>query len=56
MVEVRLFAVVVELFGVLFGALLLDDPLTPNFLIGGAMLIIGIVLVTRQKQNESAQT
>lgn len=54
--QLGVFSFLSPVFGVLFGALLLDDPLTPNFLIGGAMLIIGIVLVTRQKQNESAQT
>ena len=47
--QLGVFSFLSPVFGVLFGALLLDDPLTTNFLIGGAMLMIGIVLVTRQK-------
>lgn len=47
--HMSVFLYTAPVFGVLFGALLLDDPLTTNFLIGGAMLMIGIVLVTRQK-------
>ena len=34
-------------FGVLFGALLLNEPLTANFVIGGGVILIGIVLVSR---------
>ena len=47
--QLGVFSFLSPVFGVLFGALLLDDPLTTNFLIGGAMLMIGIVLVTRKK-------
>ncbi|MEW2051611.1 EamA family transporter [Streptomyces sp. NPDC005476] len=37
----------VPVFGVLWGALLLDEPLTPGMLVGLAAVLAGVVLVTR---------
>lgn len=34
-------------FGVLFGAMLLEEPLTASFLVGGVILLGGVMLVTR---------
>lgn len=35
------------IFGVMFGAMLLEEPLTTSFLIGGVILLGGVMLVTR---------
>jgi drug/metabolite transporter (DMT)-like permease len=35
------------LFGILFGTLLLNEPLSINFVIGGGVILVGIILVTR---------
>ncbi|MFL1486049.1 EamA family transporter [Marinobacter sp. LN3S78] len=48
--QLGVFSFLSPVFGVLFGALLLDEPLTTNFVVGGVLLMIGIVLVTRQKK------
>lgn len=45
--QLGVFSFLSPVFGVLFGALLLDEPLTANFVIGGAVILIGIVLVSR---------
>ncbi|MCE8028935.1 DMT family transporter [Halomonas daqingensis] len=41
------FSLLAPIFGVLFGALLLGEPLTINFLMGGAALMMGLLIVTR---------
>lgn len=47
--QLGVFSFLSPVFGVLFGSLLLDEPLTTNFLVGGALLMTGIVLVTRHQ-------
>ena len=37
----------VPLFGATFGVLLLDEPLLPSLIIGGAIAIVGVMVVTR---------
>ncbi|MFC0338359.1 Permease of the drug/metabolite transporter (DMT) superfamily [Kushneria avicenniae] len=44
--QLGIFSFLSPIFGVLFGALLLGEPLTINFLIGGIVLLIGLVVVT----------
>ena len=39
------------LFGVFFGVTLLDDHLTPRMLVGGAMTLVGVlIVVVREKR------
>ncbi|MDQ7727839.1 DMT family transporter [Halomonas sp. SpR8] len=45
--QLGVFSFLGPLFGVLFGTLLLNEPLSINFLIGGGVILVGIVLVTR---------
>lgn len=45
--QLGVFSFLSPVFGVLFGALVLNDPLTINFVIGGGTILAGIVLVTR---------
>lgn len=45
--QLGVFSFLSPVFGVLFGALLLGEPLTLNFLIGGLAILMGIVLVSR---------
>lgn len=45
--QLGVFSFLSPVFGVLFGALLLNEPLTANFVIGGGVILGGIVLVTR---------
>lgn len=45
--QLGVFSFLAPLFGVLFGTLLLNEPLSINFLIGGGVILLGIVLVTR---------
>ncbi|ART63395.1 DMT family transporter [Kushneria marisflavi] len=45
--QLGVFSFLSPIFGVLFGALLLGEPLTINFLSGGSLLLIGLVVVTR---------
>lgn len=45
--QLGVFSFLAPLFGVLFGTLLLNEPLSINFLIGGSIILVGIVLVTR---------
>lgn len=46
--QLGVFSFLSPIFGVLFGAALLDEPLSWNFLLGGAAILLGIVLVSRQ--------
>lgn len=45
--QLGVFSLLAPVFGVLFGALLLGEPLTPNFLVGGMVLLVGLLIVTR---------
>ncbi len=45
--QLGIFSFLSPVFGVLFGALLLGEPLTMNFLAGGLALLIGLLVVTR---------
>lgn len=45
--QLGIFSFLSPLFGVLFGTLLLNEPLSINFLIGGSVILLGIVLVMR---------
>ncbi|MFM9269757.1 DMT family transporter [Halomonas elongata] len=45
--QLGIFSFLSPVFGVLFGALLLGEPLTINFLAGGVALLAGLLVVTR---------
>lgn len=45
--QLGVFSFLAPLFGLLFGTLLLNEPLSFNFLIGGVAIMIGIVVVVR---------
>ena len=45
--QLGVFSLLSPVFGVLFGALLLGEPLTINFVVGGAVLLVGLLTVTR---------
>lgn len=45
--QLGVFSFLGPLFGVLFATLLLDEPLSINFVLGGSVILAGIVLVTR---------
>lgn len=45
--QLGVFSFLSPLFGVLFGTLLLNEPLSNHFLIGGSVILLGIVLVMR---------
>nr|WP_251976352.1 DMT family transporter [Salinicola sp. S1-1-2] len=45
--QLGIFSFLSPIFGVLFGALLLNEPLTANFLLGGGLLLLGLLVVTR---------
>ncbi|WP_233440443.1 DMT family transporter [Modicisalibacter coralii] len=45
--QLGVFSFLSPVFGVLFGALFLNEPLTVNFVIGGGALLAGVVLVSR---------
>lgn len=45
--QLGIFSFLSPVFGVLFGALLLDESLATNFLVGGVVLLIGLLVVTR---------
>lgn len=45
--QLGIFSLLSPVFGVLFGALMLDETLTINFLIGGIALLIGLLVVRR---------
>lgn len=40
------FSFLSPIFGVIFGAVLLGDPLTVNFIVGGLVLLVGVILVS----------
>lgn len=44
-----LLSLLTPLFGVLFGAALLADPITPRFAVGGALVLTGICIVNLQR-------
>ena len=45
--QLGVFSFLSPVFGALFGALLLGEPLTLNFVAGGLAIVLGIVLVSR---------
>lgn len=45
--QLGVFSFLAPLFGVLFGTLLLNEPLSINFVMGGGVILVGIILVTR---------
>ncbi|MGO2149263.1 DMT family transporter, partial [Halomonas sp.] len=45
--QLGVFSFLAPLFGLLFGTLLLNEPLSFNFLIGGVAIMLGIVVVVR---------
>jgi drug/metabolite transporter (DMT)-like permease len=45
--QLGVFSFLAPLFGILFGTLLLNEPLSINFIIGGGVILVGIILVTR---------
>ena len=45
--QLGVFSFLGPLFGVLFGTLLLNEPLSINFIFGGGVILVGIILVTR---------
>ncbi|WP_148253674.1 DMT family transporter [Aidingimonas lacisalsi] len=45
--QLGIFSFLSPIFGVLFGALLLGEPLTMNFVVGGVALLTGIMMVSR---------
>ncbi|WP_110670051.1 DMT family transporter [Salinicola halophilus] len=45
--QLGIFSFLSPVFGVLFGAIVLGEPLTTGFLVGGALLLIGLLVVTR---------
>jgi drug/metabolite transporter (DMT)-like permease len=42
------FSFITPLFGVTFGVLLLDEPLSVNFVIGALMVLLGVILVSAE--------
>jgi drug/metabolite transporter (DMT)-like permease len=46
--RLMLLSLLTPLFGVLFGAALLDDPISPRFAWGGGLVLLGILTVTLQ--------
>ena len=44
--NLAVFAFMTPLYGVTFGVLVLDEPLTPNFVIGAGLVLLGITLVS----------
>ncbi|GGX80691.1 hypothetical protein GCM10007160_04860 [Litchfieldella qijiaojingensis] len=45
--QLGVFSFLSPVFGVLFGAMLLGEPLTINFMVGGVAILTGIILVSR---------
>lgn len=45
--QLGVFSFLAPLFGILFGTLLLNEPLSINFIIGGGVILVGIIQVTR---------
>ena len=46
--NMAVFSFMTPLFGVTFGVLVLDEPLTLNFIIGAALVLSGITLVSSE--------
>lgn len=47
------FSFLSPIFGVIFGAVLLGDPLTINFIVGGLVLLAGVVLVSAPMRRQT---
>ncbi|WP_110685039.1 DMT family transporter [Salinicola aestuarinus] len=45
--QLGIFSFLSPVFGVLFGAMVLGEPITASFLVGGALLLAGLLVVTR---------
>lgn len=43
-----MFSFITPLFGVTFGVLLLDEPLSVNFVLGAVMVLLGVILVSAE--------
>ncbi|WP_200627502.1 DMT family transporter [Pseudomonas sp. LAM2023] len=46
--NLAVFSFITPLFGVTFGVLLLDEPLSMNFVIGAVMVLLGVILVSAE--------
>ncbi len=46
--NLAVFSFITPLFGVTFGVLLLDEPLSVNFVIGALLVLLGVVLVSAE--------
>ncbi|AMK32301.1 Permease of the drug/metabolite transporter (DMT) superfamily [Pseudomonas putida] len=46
--NLAVFSFITPLFGVTFGVLLLDEPLSLNFVIGAVMVLLGVVMVSAE--------
>src|SRR4029078_6279412 len=46
----------IPLFGILWGALFLGEPLTSNLLLGGALVVAGTIVTARAKERTTAST
>ena len=47
--NLAVFSFVTPIFGVTFGVLLLDEPLSLNFILGAVCVLLGIVLVSAEQ-------
>ncbi|MNJ72540.1 aromatic amino acid exporter [compost metagenome] len=46
--NLAVFSFITPLFGVTFGVLLLDEPLSVNFVVGALMVLLGVILVSAE--------
>ncbi len=46
--NLAVFSFITPLFGVTFGVLLLDEPLSLNFVVGALMVLLGVILVSAE--------
>ncbi|MDZ3993306.1 DMT family transporter [Pseudomonas sp. Teo4] len=46
--NLAVFSFITPLFGVTFGVLLLDEPLSANFVLGAVMVLLGVILVSAE--------
>ena len=46
--NLAVFSFITPLFGVTFGVLLLDEPLSVNFVLGAVMVLLGVILVSAE--------
>ncbi|EKT4531098.1 DMT family transporter, partial [Pseudomonas putida] len=46
--NLAVFSFITPLFGVTFGVLLLDEPLSANFVVGALMVLLGVILVSAE--------